>query len=116
MKNLQTTEEIIAQSESLQLYTKLILQLNKDFQRAAITEAFLKTVSPSELKTKLQDIVFYLLQNHSSEYLNLLYIIDVSEKKIRNIEGNDSVETSEQIAYLILLREWQKVWFKEKYK
>ncbi|PHS60677.1 MAG: hypothetical protein COB12_12920 [Flavobacterium sp.] len=116
MKNLQTTDEIITQSETLQLYHKLILQLNKDFQRAAITEAFLETVSPSELKSKLQEIVFDLYQNHNSEYLNLLYIIDVSEKKIKNIEGKDMVEISKQITYLILLREWQKVWFKEKYK
>ena len=116
MNNLQTTEEIIAQSESLQLYSKLILQLNKDFQRAAIAEVFLETIAPSELKIKLHEIVFHLIQNNYSEYLNLLYIIDVSEEKIKNIEGEDTVEITEEITFLILLREWQKVWFKEKYK
>jgi len=115
MKNLQTTDEIIAHSENLQLYHNLILQLNKDFQRAAIEEVFLETVTPSELKTKLHEIVFHLIQNQYSEYLNLLYIIDVSEEKIKNIEGENTREISEQITFLILLREWQKVWFKEKY-
>jgi hypothetical protein len=115
MQQLKTIDEILITSEGLQLYIKLILQLNKDFQRAAIDEAFLETISPSDLKTKLHEIVFHLIQNNYSEYLNLLYIIDVSEEKIKNIEGEDTVEISEQIAYLILLREWQKVWFKEKY-
>jgi len=116
MQQLKTIDEIIITSEGLQLYAKLILQLNKDFQRAAIEEAFSETIVPSELKTKLHKIVLQLIQNHYSEYLNLLYIIDVSEEKIKNIEGEDTGEISGKITYLILLREWQKVWFKEKYK
>jgi len=116
MQQLKTIDEIIITSEGFQLYTKLILQLNKDFQRAAIEEVFSETIAPSELKTKLQEIVFHLIQNHYSEYLNLLYVIDVSEEKIKNIEGEDTEEISKQITFLILLREWQKVWFKEKYK
>jgi len=116
MIQLKTTDEIITTSESLQLYPKLILQLNKDFQRAAIDESISGFISPSELKVKLHEIVFHLIQNHYSEYLNLLYIIDVSEEKIRNIKTEDIGEISKKIAYLILLREWQKVWFREKYK
>ncbi|MFK5983408.1 MAG: hypothetical protein QM499_10875 [Flavobacteriaceae bacterium] len=116
MQQLKTIDEILITSEGLQLYHKLIIQLNKDFQRAAIEEFFLETITPSELKIKLQEALFHLIQNHYSEYMNLLYIIDVSEEKIKNIEGEDTGEISEQIAYLILLREWQKVWFKEKYK
>ena len=115
MQQLKNIDEIIITSEGLKLYHKLILQLNKDFQRSAIEEVFLESISPSELKIKLCEIVFRLIQNHYSEYLNLLYIIDVSEEKIKNIEGEDTVGIPEQIAYLILLREWQKVWFKEKY-
>ena len=115
MKNLQTTDEIIAQSESLQLYYKLILQLNKDFQRAGIDEVFNETISPSDLKTKLHDNVFHLIQNNYSEYLNLLYIIDVSEKKIKMIGGDGTVEITEQVTFLILQREWQKVWLKDNY-
>jgi len=116
MENLPTTEEIIARSESLNLYKNLILQLNKDFQRAAIDDSFSEGISPSDLKIKLHKTVFQLLQNHYSKYLNLLYIIDVSEEKIKNINTEDTLEISEEMAYLILLREWQKVWFKEKFK
>ncbi|MCF6307615.1 MAG: hypothetical protein L3J09_06645 [Flavobacteriaceae bacterium] len=116
MQQLKTIDEILISSEGLQLYHKLILQLNKDFQRAAIAEAFLETIVPSELKTKLHEIVFDLFQNHNSEYLNLLYIIDVSEDKIKKIEYEDTIKITKQITYLILLREWQKVWFREKFK
>jgi hypothetical protein len=115
MQQLKTVDEILITSEGLQLYYKLILQLNKDFQRAAIDEVFLETISPSDLKIKLHEIIFQLLQNHYSEYLNLLYIIDVSEDKIKKIKEEDAVEISEKIAYLILLRQWQKVWFKDKF-
>jgi len=112
MLQLKTTDEILSASKGLQLYKKLVLQLNKDFQRAAIDVSFLEIISPSELKTKLQEIVFNLIQNHYSEYLNLLYIIDVSEVKIKQIEAENTLETIENISFLILSREWQKVWFK----
>ncbi len=63
----------------------------------------------------LHETVFHLIQNKFSDYLNLLYIIDVSELKIRAIDGNDAVKLSEEVTFLILQREWQKVWFKAKY-
>ena len=115
MKNLLTSEEIITQSEGLQLYKKLVLQLNTDLNRANVDALFIKNISPSELKLKLSDVIHNLLLNNYPEYLNLLYIVDVSEEKIKNIEANSTQEISEQITYLILLREWQKVWFKNNY-
>ncbi len=115
MKSLLTSEEIIAQSEGLQLYNKLVIQINKDFKRANIDALFVKDISPSDLKLKLHEMIHNLLLNKYTEYLNLLYIIDVSEEKIKNIEANGIQEISAQITYLILLREWQKVWFKSNY-
>lgn len=115
MKNLLTSEEIINQSEGLHLYKNLILQLNKDFNRANIDTSFIKDISPSELKLKLSEVIHELLLNKYSDYLNLLYIIDVSEEKIKKIDANSTHEISEYITYFILLREWQKVWFKNKY-
>ncbi len=115
MKTLLTSEEIISQSEGLQLYKDLVLQINKDFKRANLEAVFLKDITPSELKLKLQEVIYHLILNKYYEYLNLLYIIDVSEEKIKKIEGNNITDISEQITYLILLREWQKIWFKKNY-
>ena len=115
MKLLLTSEKIITQSEGLQLYKNLVLQLNKDFKRANIDIDFIKDTSPSDLKLKLNNAIHNLILNTYSEYLNLLYIIDVSEEKIKKIGVDSTYEISKKITYFILLREWQKVWFKNNY-
>jgi len=47
--------------------------------------------------------------------LNLLYIIDVSEEEIKKLDGTDLVKLSEEVTFLVLKREWQKVWFRANY-
>ena len=73
------------------------------------------SISPEELKIQLHEKIFRLIQNKFAEYLNLLYIIDVSEDQIKKLDGSDLVILSEEVAFLILKREWQKVWFRNKY-
>ena len=63
----------------------------------------------------MQEKIYKLIQYKFAEYLNLLYIIDVSEEQIKKLDGSDLVELSEQVAFLVLKREWQKVWFRNKY-
>jgi hypothetical protein len=46
------------------------------------------------------------------KYLNLLYIIDVSESKIREIPEADLGLLSQKVSFLMLQREWQKVWIR----
>ena len=112
---LKTADDILTTSEGLLLYEKLVLQLNKDFSRANIFEQFSEDILPIDLKVKLHNIIFTLIQKQNSDYLNLLYIIDVSEGKIKQIKGDTLNEIVSEISYLILLREWQKVWFKSNY-
>ncbi|KAB8154455.1 hypothetical protein EZY14_008520 [Kordia sp. TARA_039_SRF] len=107
-------QELLNDAQKEALYEKLIAQLNKDFALANIEETFAASISPESLKRELHGIVFQLIQEKFSEYLNLLYIIDVSEAKIKALDGSDMVQLSEQVAFLILKREWQKVWFKNK--
>jgi len=42
-------------------------------------------------------------------YLNLLYVIDVPEKAFKEIAITDAVDVAEQVSFLILKRELQKV-------
>jgi hypothetical protein len=63
----------------------------------------------------VQEKIYKLIQYKFAEYLNLLYIIDVPEDQIKKLDGSDLVELSEQVAFLVLKREWQKVWFRNKY-
>ncbi|RIA10895.1 hypothetical protein OE09_2775 [Flavobacteriaceae bacterium MAR_2010_72] len=114
--NLPTTfEDLIEEANAQDLYKKLIRQLNKDFLYANIDLDFDDDILPSSLKLILQDTVFKLIQEKFADYLNLLYIIDVSESKIKALDGSDTVSLSEEVTFLILQREWQKVWFKNRY-
>lgn len=108
-------EDLVSEANAADLYTKLIVQLNKDLLYANIDLEFDEETLPTSLKLVLHETIFHLIQNKFSDYLNLLYIIDVSELKIRALDGNDVVKLSDDVTFLILQREWQKVWYKAKY-
>jgi len=110
-----TFEDLITVANELELYKKLIFQLNKDLLYANVDLAFSEDVLPTSLKLLLQEEIYHLITHKFSDYLNLLYIIDVSEIKVRELDGSDILKLSEAITFLILQREWQKVWFKNKY-
>lgn len=110
------TDLLLSEAESENLYLKLIEQMNKDFNLANEGIDFPMSISPNELKIQLHEKIYRLIQYKFAEYLNLLYIIDVSEDQVKKLDGSDIVILSEQVAYLILRREWQKVWFRNKYR
>ncbi|NER12747.1 hypothetical protein GWK08_04795 [Leptobacterium flavescens] len=99
-----------------ELYEKLILQLNKDFNYANIPVDFKEDLKPEQLKRELHEVLCRLILEKFADYLNLLYIIDVSEEQVKKLDGEDAVVISEQVAFLVLKREWLKVWFKNRYK
>ena len=72
-------------------------------------------ILPSSLKLLLHETVYRLIQEKFTEYLNLLYIIDVPEHAVKALNGDDIVALSAQVSFLILKREWQKVWFRNSY-
>ncbi|MBP0904679.1 hypothetical protein ACFSKN_10655 [Mariniflexile gromovii] len=112
----KTFEDLIENANQLSLYQKLVLQLNKDFLLANINLDFHEDVLPSSLKLMLHETVYKLIQEKFTDYLNLLYIVDVSEKEVKALNGEDLLKLSEDVSFLILKREWQKVWFRNKYK
>lgn len=107
---------LISEAEKEALYLKLIEQMNKDFNLANEAIDFPMSISPEELKVQLHEKIYRLIQYKFAEYLNLLYIIDVSEDQIKQLDGSDLVVLAEQVSFLILKREWQKVWFRNKYR
>lgn len=110
-----STENLLSEAEKENLYLKLIDQINKDFNFANEAIDFPQSTSPYELKVQLHEKVYRLIQYKYAELLNLLYIIDVPEDNVKQLDGSDTVELSEQISFLILKREWMKVWFRNKY-
>jgi hypothetical protein len=111
----QSAELLLSEAESENLYLKLIAQLNKDFNLANEAVDFPMSTTPHELKVQMHEKIYRLIQYKFAEYLNLLYIIDVPEDQIKKLDGSDLVALSEQVAFLILKREWQKVWFRNKF-
>ncbi len=113
--NFPNSAELLQHSQKEALYSKLVAQLEKDFVLANIPFELAQDIAPSELKIILHEKIYVLIMEKFSDYLNLLYIVDVPEKAIREIVVTDVVEVSEQVAFLILKRELQKVWLKSKY-
>jgi hypothetical protein len=111
----KNTDLLLVEAEDENLYLKLIEQINKDFNLANEAIDFPLSTSPNDLKVQLHEKIYRLIQYKFAEYLNLLYIIDVSEEKIKELDGSDLVVLAEQVVFLILKREWQKVWFRNKY-
>ncbi|WP_412464941.1 hypothetical protein [Flavobacterium mekongense] len=109
------TDQLLSEAEKENLYSKLIEQLNKDFNFANEAVDFPQSTTPDELKVQLHEKIYRLIQYKYTELLNLLYIIDVPEENIKQLQGMDTAELSQQIAYLILRREWMKVWFRNRY-
>ncbi|MBK0369361.1 hypothetical protein [Flavobacterium agrisoli] len=111
----QNTEVLFQEAQSLDLYVKLVAQLNKDFNLANEGVDFPIAISPTDLKIQLHEKIYRLIQYKFAEYLNLLYIIDVSEAEIKKLDGSDLMQLAEQVSFLILKREWQKVWFRKNF-
>ena len=109
------TDSLLSEAEKQNLYSKLIEQINKDFNFANEAVDFPQSTTPQELKLQLHEKIYRLIQYKYAELLNLLYIIDVPEENIKQLDGSDNVELSEQIAFLVLKREWMKVWFRNHY-
>ena len=106
---------LLSEAETENLYLKLIEQINKDFNLANEGIDLPLSLLPNEIKLQLHEKIYRLIQYKFVEYLNLLYIIDVSEDQIKKLDGSDLVNLSEDVAFLILKREWQKVWFRNKF-
>ena len=112
----ENTDILLADAETENLYLSLIEQINKDFNLANEGIDFPLSISPEELKIQLHEKIYRMIQYKFAEYLNLLYIIDVSEIEIKKLDGSDLVILAEQVSFLVLKREWQKVWFRNHYK
>ena len=101
----ENTDILLADAETENLYLSLIEQINKDFNLANEGIDFPLSISPEELKIQLHEKIYRMIQYKFAEYLNLLYIIDVSEIEIKKLDGSDLVILAEQVSFLVLKRE-----------
>lgn len=112
---VQDLKDLSAHVQQQNLLEALILQTNKDFQLANHPLDISLEAAPEEIIRLVHQKVYDLLQFQFTEYLNLLYIVDVKESKIKAIIANDLLEISEQVTFLLLQRIWQKVYLRKHY-
>jgi hypothetical protein len=115
MLPIQNADELIKKAVNENLHLNLIKQLNKDFQLANLNEGFNLSINPIQLKEALYKKVLNLIINKYDDYLSFLYRIDVPEKELLAITSDNLETVTKQITFLILKREYQKVWFRSKF-
>ena len=113
--NFDDVDELLETSLEKAFYQKLLIQLKKDFDLAGIHIQIKPHLTTENLKTLLHEKIYFLLLEKSNECQNLLYIIDVPEKIISNTNQKDVVDTAREITFIILKREFKKVWFRQEY-
>jgi len=113
--NASDSDELLLYAVAQGLYSKMVLQLRKDFERANVAIVMPEGITPVNLVAVLHEKIYVLLMEQFTEYLNLLYVIDVPEQSFKEVEITDAVEVSKDVSFLVLKRIWQKVWSKSTY-
>ncbi len=112
MHTPSTIQELLSLAGKEHLFKNILIQLNKDFLRAGTNIQLPFTETPQHIVNQLQEILYKLIDEDFTTYLNLLYAVDVSEKEVAQIDTSNTEEMIQKITYLILVREWQKIIFK----
>ena len=110
-----SVDQLFQEANQLELYKALVNQLAKDFTLANSEISIDENMLPDQVFKTVQNKIYSLLHYDFAAYLSLLYVVDVPESLIKKLDGSDFVELSNQITFLLLKREWQKVWFKKHY-
>jgi putative ubiquitin-RnfH superfamily antitoxin RatB of RatAB toxin-antitoxin module len=91
--------------------TQLVQNINND-----MAIALPETVSLQQLRLKLSVHINDLIKNNFETLLALLYRIDVSEKKLKDVlSNNPTLDAGDIIADLIIERQQQKITFKQQF-
>ena len=108
--------QLIDQVQKENLLIKLVQQINKDASLVGLDFYLNENSTPQNIVLNLQNLLIDLINKNFSDYINLLYRIDVPEKEIIKLQGLKISVLTEKVAILILRKEWQKVCFKSKYQ
>ncbi len=104
--------KLFTEAVKADLYPQLVTQLQKDLLRAGIDYTIDPDIKSDDLVLELKNLLYNTLQYAFNDYLNLLYAVDVSEAEIRDFASEKTEDIASYTAYLILKREWKKVWLR----
>ena len=100
--------------EQMEMLKKLIEQLNKDLSLSGIDTQFDINWNPESLISNLTKIIAALMEKDYQKFMNFLYRVDIPEKKLGNIVTSDFNAAVNEIVLMVLKKEWQKVWFRNR--
>lgn len=111
-----SSEEVVLleQIESYDLLGNLILQITKDADLAGAKFTCDHCISGKELVHEIYDFLFQLITTDFGTYLNFLYRVDIPEKALKSITEIEPGLIVKEVTLMVLQREWQKVWFRNK--
>jgi septation ring formation regulator EzrA len=99
--------------QSVWLLQEVVKQVNKDFRLQGFDVEFSGKGESAyqELTDQLKPVIEYMLENQTETFWNLIYGIDLSESKVRQIlfGKEEAIDAIQELTDLILKRELQKV-------
>ena len=108
-----TASDIARYERSVTLLQDVVAQINKDFRLNGFDVEFSGEGETAyrELSEQLSPVIDYMLEHQTETFWNLVYSIDLSESKVKQILfGKEEVSDAiGQLTDLILKRELQKV-------
>ena len=96
------------------LYADLIAQLNKDFMLSGVRIEFDPHSTPEQLVQTLRNRIEHLILHDFNDFLNLLYVVDISEFEVKNLDKEHAGKMADELTVLLLKRLWKKVWYRNK--
>lgn len=105
----ETLDEILLKADAEGKFKKLLKQLEKDIQRAGLDREFDLGQRPATVARNLIAQLFSLIVSDFERYLNLLYLIDISEKAIKALPAQHVDELAKAVSILIVRRELLKI-------
>lgn len=117
MDNLQFKDgqELLQYAHVKGLYKALLVQVKRDFTRANIEIGLDKSLCSNEFVHILRETLYFLLMERFPDYLNLMYAVDIRERAFKDVALTDTVDHADQVGFLLLQRELQKVTTRKNY-
>ena len=114
MENLPlSSEDFSRYQRSVWLLQAVVDQVNKDFRLQGFDVEFSGEgeTAYQELTDQLRPVVEYMLENQTEKFWNLIYGIDLNERKVKQILFGDQedIDAILELTDMILKRELQKV-------
>ncbi|MHC5308701.1 hypothetical protein ACYSNM_01210 [Myroides sp. LJL116] len=95
------------------LFMDLVTQVQKDLQITVDSDIHLQCSTANELVVELTQYLHQVLNSTNvARFSSFLYRVDVKEKDVKSIQATDIEMYVDRVVYLVLRREFQKVYLK----